>query len=209
MWEATAFALLAPPGPGGRRGRALDPLHRAADRAVVEQAQVVVAVLARAARWPRRRRPCRGRGARARGRCARARATRAARRSARRAGPGCPRATHLLAPASRPRRAPVAGQQRSLAVDHDAAAGLVDVGGLADQPGVLAAPGPRGGPDMITTSTPARWQASSARACGSEKFPSASRNSEPPRARAGSRRGRCRRSAGPRRATVHGSAALR
>ena len=33
-------------------------------------------------------------------------------------------------------RHPVAGEQRPLAVDHDAAPGLVDVGGLADQPGV-------------------------------------------------------------------------
>src|SRR5437660_12316060 len=33
---------------------------------------------------------------------------------------------------------------------------------------------------MITTSTPARWQASSPRACALENCPSASRNSEPP-----------------------------
>ena len=51
-------------------------------------------------------------------------------------------------------------------------------------------------PDLITTSTPARWQASSARTASVEKFPSASRSSEAP-GRASCRRGRCRRSAGP------------
>ena len=61
----------------------------------------------------------------------------------------------LLSRACRPRRAPLAGQVGPLTVDHHGAAGLVDVGPLAEQPGVGGDRASRL-PDMITTSTPAR-----------------------------------------------------
>ena len=173
------------------------PSMRRDDRAVVEEAQVVVAVLGEqrvrlvdvdlAAEQLRELAVA----------CARASATRAGPGSARRAGPGCPRRA-----SARPGSRPSSGTQspvRRFARRRSP---------RRSRPRRCRRSGRAGGrrpitwasrrPDMITTSTPARWQASSARACMQREVPLGVAEQRARGARAGCRRGRCRRSAGTR-----------
>ena len=151
----------------------------------------------RAARWPRRRRPCRGRGGRGRGRGARARGTRAGPWKCSKSSFGMPRCLDLLVDRAVLVGLHLAGQQRRLAVDRQGAAGLVDVGGLAHQPGVLV--------DLGLAAARHDHDLDAGAVAGLERprlgqrevaLGVAEERAAP--ARAGSRRGRCRRSAGAR-----------
>ena len=174
-------------GPGGRRGRGprsppsgrpIAPLSRNRRSSWPRSRQ--------AARSPRRRRPCRASAARARGRRATACATRAGRRSARTAGRGIPASTIRWAGRAVLVGQPLAGQVGPLAVDHHARSRPRRCRTSGRSAGRPSAPSPRACRDMITTSTPARWQASSAaRLARSEKLPSGSRKSDAARAEQG------------------------
>ena len=117
--------------------RPLDPLHRARRSRRCRSGAGRCGRAPRAAGSPRRRRPCRGRAARARAGGARGCATRGGPRSARRARPGCPRSTIVSARVLPGSVSSVADEHRPLAVDHDQAADLADVGPRPDQLGVL------------------------------------------------------------------------
>ena len=172
-----------------------------ADLAVVDQPQAVVALGARAARWPRRRRPGRGTGARPRGSRARARGARAARRSARAAAPGRPVASiwSWIVRPSGGCSSPVRKVSSPSITRPEPTSKMYEVWPISRASSITWA---RRRPDLITTSD-------AGPVAGLERARGEQRERRPPRCgtatppyRGACRRGRCRRSESPLRASA-------
>ena len=139
--------------------------------AVVDQAQVVVAVLVQKGARPRRRRCGRAGCARPRGPRSTACGARAARGSARAAGRARPRRRCAR---GRPARPASAAHRRPRSRRPPRRCSRRDRGCARRRARTV-----RGRPDIAHTRTPARWQASSARTPSSVKPPSPSRVTAP------------------------------
>ena len=172
MWKATAVGLARRlRGPGGRRGRALDPLHRArrsrrcrAGAGRRGRARASSAFASSTSTLPRKR--SESSRWRCQGQCHSSRPAKCSKSSVRDAR-GPPSSRRGSRPSS---GSSVAGQQRSSRRRSRPRSRPRRCRSVWPIRRASSSTGPRGGPDMITTSTPARWQASSARAWSIEKL---------------------------------------